>query len=70
MEALPALGTVGTVVASRLPEAKQLTIDETLFVGDSNTARYLMYADETGTAFTAAGQQHRRGRCGPKPSPR
>ena len=28
-------------------------VDETLFIGDSNTARYLLYANETGTAFTS-----------------
>lgn len=28
-------------------------LDETLFIGDSNTARYLLYADDTGTAFTS-----------------
>lgn len=33
-------------------DAGRTYLDETLFIGDSNTARYMMYADETGTAFT------------------
>ena len=43
--------TVGTVLP-KTEAAGRSYIDETLFIGDSNTARYLMYADETGTAFT------------------
>lgn len=42
-------------VATVLPEtadAGRSYVDETLFIGDSNTVRYTMYADETGTAFT------------------
>ena len=36
------------------PDAGRSYVDETLFIGDSNTARYMMYADETGTpAFTS-----------------
>ena len=27
-------------------------MDDTLFIGDSNTVRYTMYADDTGTAFS------------------
>ena len=48
VEALPASVTVGP----KTEAAGRSYIDETLFIGDSNTARYLMYADETGTAFT------------------
>ena len=39
-----------------LPEtadAGRSYVEETLFIGDSNTVRYMMYADETGTAFTS-----------------
>lgn len=42
----------GTVL-SPTNDAGRSYIDETLFIGDSNTARYLMYADETGQAFTS-----------------
>ena len=47
---------VSVEVGTILPEtadAGRSYIDETLFIGDSNTARYLMYADDTGTAFTS-----------------
>lgn len=43
-------------VSTILPEtadAGRSYVDETLFIGDSNTARYLLYANETGTAFTS-----------------
>ena len=40
-----------TLLAST-QDAGRSYLDETLFIGDSNTARYMMYADETGTAFT------------------
>lgn len=43
---------VGTVLP-QTEDAGRSYIDETLFIGDSNTARYLMYADETGEAFTS-----------------
>lgn len=42
---------VGTVLP-QTADAGRSYVDETLFIGDSNTARYLMYADETGQAFT------------------
>lgn len=42
----------GTVLAET-PDAGRSYVDETLFIGDSNTARYMMYADETGRAFTS-----------------
>lgn len=42
---------VGTVLP-QTSDAGRSYVDETLFIGDSNTARYLMYADETGQAFT------------------
>lgn len=42
---------VGTVLP-QTEDAGRSYVDETLFIGDSNTARYLMYADETGQAFT------------------
>ncbi len=41
----------GTVL-SQGEDAGRAYVEETLFIGDSNTARYLMYADETGQAFT------------------
>lgn len=47
---------VSAEIGTTLPEtadAGRSYIDETLFIGDSNTARYLLYADETGTAFTS-----------------
>ena len=47
---------VSVEVGTTLPEtddAGRSYVDETLFIGDSNTARYLLYADETGTAFTS-----------------
>ena len=51
LDALPASVTVGTVLP-KSEDAGRGYIDDTLFIGDSNTARYLMYADETGQAFT------------------
>lgn len=42
----------GTVLA-QTDDAGRSYVDETLFIGDSNTARYMMYADETGRAFTS-----------------
>ena len=36
--------TVGTVLP-QTADAGRTYLDETLFIGDSNTARYLMYAD-------------------------
>ena len=45
----PVFAEVGTI----LPDAGRSYVDETLFIGDSNTARYLLYANETGTAFTS-----------------
>lgn len=48
----PVRAEVGTI----LPETADVGrsyVDETLFIGDSNTARYLLYANETGTAFTS-----------------
>ena len=47
---------VSAEIGTTLPEtadAGRSYVDETLFIGDSNTARYLLYADETGTAFTS-----------------
>lgn len=43
---------VGTVLPAGT-DAGRSYLDETLFIGDSNTARYLLYADDTGTAFTS-----------------
>lgn len=43
---------VGTVLP-QTDDAGRSYVEETLFIGDSNTARYLMYADETGQAFTS-----------------
>ena len=42
----------GTILAET-EDAGRSYVDETLFIGDSNTARYMMYADETGRAFTS-----------------
>ena len=42
-------------IATILPQtadAGRSYVDETLFIGDSNTVRYTMYADDTGTAFS------------------
>lgn len=39
-------------VLPETPDAGRTYLDETLFIGDSNTVRYTMYADETGAAFT------------------
>ena len=41
----------GTVLG-QTADAGSSYVDGTLFIGDSNTARYMMYADETGQAFT------------------
>lgn len=43
---------VGTILPETA-DAGRSYVDETLFIGDSNTARYLLYANETGTAFTS-----------------
>ena len=50
-EAEAIIGQTGAVLAET-PDAGRSYVDETLFIGDSNTARYMMYADETGEAFT------------------
>lgn len=39
-------------VLAQTPDAGRSYVDNTLFIGDSNTARYMMYADETGEPFT------------------
>ena len=58
MAAIPAptaASTQAAEVGTVLPEtadAGRSYLDETLFIGDSNTARYTMYADESGKAFT------------------
>lgn len=48
----PVCAEVGTVLPETA-DAGRSYVDETLFIGDSNTARYLLYANETGTAFTS-----------------
>lgn len=48
----PAAVADGTVLPAT-EDAGRSYVDETLFIGDSNTARYMMYADETGNAFTS-----------------
>lgn len=48
----PVCADVGTILPETA-DAGRSYIDETLFIGDSNTARYLLYANETGTAFTS-----------------
>ena len=54
--AQPAVAEPAAAVGTVLPagtDAGRSYLDETLFIGDSNTARYLLYADDTGTAFTS-----------------
>lgn len=48
----PVRAEVGTILPETA-DAGRSYVDETLFIGDSNTARYLLYANETGTAFTS-----------------
>ena len=48
----PVFAEVGTILP-KTADAGRSYVDETLFIGDSNTARYLLYANETGTAFTS-----------------
>lgn len=48
----PVCAEVGTILPETA-DAGRSYVDETLFIGDSNTARYLLYANETGTAFTS-----------------
>lgn len=48
----PVCAEVGTILPETT-DAGRSYVDETLFIGDSNTARYLLYANETGTAFTS-----------------
>lgn len=48
----PVCVEVGTILPETA-DAGRSYVDETLFIGDSNTARYLLYANETGTAFTS-----------------
>ena len=43
----------GGTILPETADAGHSYVDETLFIGDSNTARYLLYANETGTAFTS-----------------
>lgn len=48
----PVCAEAGTILPETA-DAGRSYVDETLFIGDSNTARYLLYANETGTAFTS-----------------
>lgn len=48
----PVCAEVGTILPETV-DAGRSYVDETLFIGDSNTARYLLYANETGAAFTS-----------------
>ena len=50
--AQPVAAEIGTVLPAT-EDAGRSYLDETLFIGDSNTVRYTMYADETGTAFAS-----------------
>ena len=50
--AQPVAAEIGTVLPTT-EDAGRSYLDETLFIGDSNTVRYTMYADETGTAFAS-----------------
>ena len=52
--AQPTAAEVGTVLPQTEDAGRSYT-DETLFIGDSNTVRYTMYADETDTPFAAIG---------------
>lgn len=50
-----AVTTAAAEVPTVLPQtedAGRSYLDETLFIGDSNTVRYTMYADDTGKAFS------------------
>lgn len=47
----PADTTVPTILP-QTADAGRSYVDDTLFIGDSNTVRYTMYADDTGTAFS------------------
>ncbi len=42
----------GGTVLEETEDAGRAYLDETLFLGDSNTYRYMMYGDESGQAFT------------------
>lgn len=42
----------GGTVLEETKDAGRAYLDETLFLGDSNTYRYMMYADESGQAFS------------------
>ena len=50
--AAQAAAVSSATVLPETPDAGRSYLDETLFIGDSNTARYMMYADETGQPFT------------------
>ena len=52
--AQPTAAEVGTVLPQTEDAGRSYT-DETLFIGDSNTVRYTMYADETDTPFATIG---------------
>ena len=49
--ATPTDTTVPTILP-QTADAGRSYVDDTLFIGDSNTVRYTMYADDTGTAFS------------------
>ena len=51
-EAEAVTAQTGAILAET-PDAGRSYVEETLFIGDSNTARYMMYADETREAFTS-----------------
>ena len=50
----PTAAEVGTVLPQTEDAGRSYT-EETLFIGDSNTVRYTMYADETDTPFASIG---------------
>lgn len=61
-----------TTVPTILPQtadAGRSYVDDTLFIGDSNTVRYTMYADDTGTAFSTLKTTLAWSAWGPVPSP-
>lgn len=51
-EAASSVSTEPSCLLAETADAGRSYVNETLFLGDSNTARYMMYADETGQAFT------------------
>lgn len=51
--AAQAMSAAGATVLPKTADAGRSYVDGTLFLGDSNTARYMMYADDTGKPYTS-----------------